>query len=297
MLRVGLERLFVIECLDLFSYYSTPCDRKAKEIKVPLNLRGVKVPAGLSAPHWLAICWNKGGLVILEVVVAQAFGTNCWIFAPSKNSECFIVDPGITAPSIVGAVSEVLRRHGLKPIATLITHGHLDHTFSVLPFSKEYGVPTYIQSRDRRLLRNPYLALDQGGESAAIMARLGITIFEEPEDLREFEGGERFSLAGFEIETIHAPGHTQGSAMFIVDNEYLISGDVLFNNGIGRTDLPTGSAAMMAETLITKVLTLDDGLNVLPGHGSVTTIGRERKLSPYLQESRLESMKKGGGRG
>lgn len=231
--------------------------------------------------------------MILEVVPAQAFGTNCWILAPSKNSECFIVDPGITPPSIVPALSEVIRKFNLKPIATLITHGHLDHTFSVLPFSQEYGVPTYIQSSDRKLLKNPFLALAAGGVTETIMAQLGVKEFFEPNEVKEFAGGEKFSLAGFEIETIHAPGHTAGSAMFIVDGEYLISGDVLFHDGIGRTDMPTGSSRVMAETLMTKVLTLDDELQVLPGHGEVTTIGRERKQSPYLRPDYLESMRKG----
>jgi len=158
-------------------------------------------------------------------------------------------------------------------------------------------VPAYIQQRDRKLLTNPYLALEKNGQSAAIMANFGITSFSEPEDVREFVGGEKFALAGFSIETIHAPGHTAGSAMFVVNDEYLISGDVLFNNGIGRTDMPTGSASTMVDTLINKVLTLDDGLNVLPGHGPVTTIGRERKQSPYLQSDYLEKMRKGGDRG
>jgi glyoxylase-like metal-dependent hydrolase (beta-lactamase superfamily II) len=235
--------------------------------------------------------------VILEVLPAQAFATNCWVIAPSKNSECFIVDPGITAPSIVPALSEILRRHNLKPIATLVTHGHLDHTFSVLPFSEQYGVPTYIQRSDRKLLANPFLALAAGGATQSIMDQLGVKEFHEPSDVREFLGGERFSLAGFDIETIHAPGHTAGSAMFVVNDEYLISGDVLFHDGIGRTDMPTGSSSTMAQTLLTKVLTLDDALNVLPGHGAVTTIGRERKQSPYLRPEYLETMKRGGDRG
>jgi len=219
------------------------------------------------------------------------------VIAPSKNSECFIVDPGITAPSIVPALSEILRRHNLKPIATLVTHGHLDHTFSVLPFSEQYGVPTYIQRSDRKLLANPFLALAAGGATQSIMDQLGVEEFHEPSDVREFLGRERFSLAGFDIETIHAPGHTAGSAMFVVNDEYLISGDVLFHDGIGRTDMPTGSSSTMAQTLLTKVLTLDDALNVLPGHGAVTTIGRERKQSPYLRAEYLETMKRGGDRG
>lgn len=235
--------------------------------------------------------------MIIEVVPAQVFGTNCWIIAPSKNSECFVVDPGITSPSIVPAVADVLRKHNLKPIATLITHGHLDHTFSVLPFSQEYGVPTYIHRTDRKLLANPFLALSPDGPTQKIIKDLGVHKFEEPELVSEFFGGESFTLAGFEIKTIHAPGHTAGSAIFLINDEYLISGDVLFRDGIGRTDMPTGSDVLMVETLEKEILSLDDAIHVLPGHGDVTTIGRERKQSPFLQKDFLDSMRKGGKRG
>ena len=198
---------------------------------------------------------------------------------------------------MVPGLKAIFNKFNLKPIATLITHGHLDHTFSVLPFSQEYGVPTYIQSRDRKLLANPLLALDPQGDTQSMMKQLGVSSFSEPVDLREFTGGESFTLAGFTIETIHAPGHTAGSAIFVVNGEYLISGDVLFHNGIGRTDLPTGSQQAMVTTLQEKILTMDDGLNVLPGHGPVTTIGRERKQSPYLTSEYLESMRRGSKRG
>jgi len=198
---------------------------------------------------------------------------------------------------MVPGLKAIFNKFNLKPIATLITHGHLDHTFSVLPFSQEYGVPTYIQSRDRRLLANPYLALGAQSTTQSLMQQFGLSEFSEPADLREFAGGESFDLAGFTIKTIHAPGHTAGSAMFVVNDEYLISGDVLFHNGIGRTDLPTGSQSVMATTLAEKILSLDDALNVLPGHGPVTTIGRERKQSPYLKPEYLDSMRKGSKRG
>ena len=250
---------------------------------------------GESAPQSLGHEWEF--CVILEVISAQVFGTNCWIFAPSKNSECFIVDPGITAPSIVPALSEVIRKYNLKPIATLITHGHLDHTFSVLPFSREYEVPTYIQRLDRKLLVNPFLALSPDGPTRQIVKDLGVTSFEEPEVVSEFAGGESFTIAGLNIQTIHAPGHTAGSAMFLVNGEHLISGDVLFRDGIGRTDMPTGSASLMVSTLENEILTLDDSINVLPGHGEVTTIGRERKQSPFLRPEFLASMRKGEKRG
>ncbi len=227
--------------------------------------------------------------MLLEVVVAPYFQTNCWIFAPKRNSECFIVDPGIANPNLMGAIKEVINRNNLKPIASLITHGHLDHTFSVVPFCSEYQIPALIHSIDRRLLLDPFRALQAGGMSAQIMSELGVTSFTEPQEVRELKDLECFEIAGFKIEVSHAPGHTAGSAMFNVDGAYLISGDVLFAGGIGRTDMPTGSAQEMRNSLRNKILPLDDELIVLPGHGPQTTIARERRSNPYLQETFLNS--------
>jgi len=126
------------------------------------------------------------------------------------------------------------------------------------------------------------------------MAALGVTKFEEPEDVRELKDLESFQLAGFDIVVGHAPGHTSGSAIFTVNGEFLISGDVLFAGAIGRTDLPTGSASAMRSSLISKILPLKDELIVLPGHGPQTTIGRERLNNPYLQEEFLQSKPRRG---
>jgi len=121
------------------------------------------------------------------------------------------------------------------------------------------------------------------------MAALGVTKFEEPAVVREVIDGEQVQLAGFDIIVGHAPGHTAGSAIFTVNGEFLISGDVLFAGAIGRTDLPTGSPSAMRNSLISKILPLNGELIVLPGHGPQTTIGRERSNNPYLQEEFLHS--------
>ena len=86
------------------------------------------------------------------------------------------------------------------------------------------------------------------------------------------------------ITAMHAPGHTKGSMIFTIDDELLVSGDVLFAGSIGRTDLPGGSMAEMTQTLQKKILPLPDHLRVLPGHGPETTMGIERKSNPYLQK-------------
>jgi len=227
--------------------------------------------------------------LILELVKAQYFATNCWIFATGKNSEAFIVDPGMAIPDLVGEISEVLERHNLKPIATIVTHGHLDHTFSVQPLDEKYGVSTYIHPKDREFLGNPNGILTPGGPTLPILQEMGVTSFSEPRVVKELTDGIVIDIAGFSIKALHAPGHTPGSTVFVVNDEYLISGDVLFQNSIGRTDLRLGSGVDMKKTLRTVILPLDDELIVLPGHGPETTIGRERKNNQYLQDRFLRS--------
>lgn len=227
--------------------------------------------------------------MILEVVRAQYFATNCWIFATGKNSECFIVDPGMAIPDLVGGISEVIARHNLKPIATIVTHGHLDHTFSVQPFDEKYGVATYVHPNDREFLANPAGLLNADGPIAPLLRELGISSFNEPNDVRELLDGSSIEIAGFSLKARHAPGHTPGSTVFVVNDEYLISGDVLFQNSIGNTTSRLGSSESMKKTLRKVILPLSDDLIVLPGHGPETTIGRERKNNDYLQERFLRS--------
>jgi hydroxyacylglutathione hydrolase len=107
--------------------------------------------------------------------------------------------------------------------------------------------------------------------------------FVEPNQVLELRNGDLVDLVGLSFKAIHAPGHTRGSLMFEVDQEVLLSGDVLFAGSIGRTDLPTGSAKEMEESLRKKVLPLSDHLRVLPGHGPETTMSHEKKNNPYLK--------------
>jgi glyoxylase-like metal-dependent hydrolase (beta-lactamase superfamily II) len=165
----------------------------------------------------------------------------------------------------------------LKPVAIIATHGHLDHTFSIQPLADGYSIPTYIHSQDR-----PYLTRPQDQVSPEFAQTLQEMSFLEPHEVRELRNGEVLNLVGLSFKTIHSPGHTGGSLMFEVDNEVLVTGDVLFAGAIGRTDLPTGSAAEMEETLRKKVLPLGDHLRVLPGHGPETNLAHEKKTNPYL---------------
>lgn len=191
-------------------------------------------------------------------------------------------------PNLVNEIEQKVSELKLKPVAVFITHGHLDHTFSVLPLTKQVPMRTYVTGADRFLLTDPMGALDRGGVSEQFLRAFGVEKFKEPDDVVELEDFSTFEVAGLQITSIFAPGHTKGSVMFTVDNQQLISGDVLFAGSIGRTDLPTGSASQMRKTLRDRILTLPDGLNVLPGHGGQTTIGTERVRNPYLQDEFLD---------
>ena len=228
--------------------------------------------------------------MLVDRVIAPYFETNCWILATGIGQECIIVDPGIAKPNLVKNILEKVSEHNLKPAAILITHGHLDHIFSVLPLSKEIPMRTFITGADRFLLTDPTGAIDKGGETEQLIAAFGGDKFKEPSDVIEVEDFSHFEIAGLEIGAIFAPGHTKGSVLFTVDNQQLISGDVLFAGSIGRTDMPTGSASDMRKTLRERVLTLPDELNVLPGHGGQTTIAIERVRNPYLQSDFLDQI-------
>ena len=163
--------------------------------------------------------------------------------------------------------------------AIIITHAHLDHTFSIKPLADGYGIPTYIHSEDRRFIAHP-----EGLHGEQFNDQLRGMTFSEPNDLRELRNEQVLDLLGMKVKAIHSPGHTKGSLMYLLNDEILISGDVLFAGSVGRTDLPTGSQKEMVETLKKKILPLDDSIRVLTGHGPETTIKFERKNNPYLKE-------------
>jgi glyoxylase-like metal-dependent hydrolase (beta-lactamase superfamily II) len=213
------------------------------------------------------------------------FATNCWVIANEARGECIIVDPGASDMSSIssGGVSDeinlIVSEEGFKPVAALLTHGHLDHTFSIKALADGYQIPTYIHSEDRRFIAEP-----AGILSPEFASHLGSMQFSEPNQVEALRDGAILEFVGLNIRAIHSPGHTKGSLMFMVNDELLISGDVLFAGSIGRTDLPTGSASEMRKTLKGKILPLSDEVRVLPGHGQETTIKLERKNNPYLKE-------------
>jgi hydroxyacylglutathione hydrolase len=219
--------------------------------------------------------------MLIDGFPAEMFATNCWVIAPAAGEECFVVDPGIANPDAIRLLDEVLKRNRLKPVAVIATHGHLDHTFSISPVCGAKGIPAYIHSADRELLAHPERAFSAGGPLLELFDGMS---FSEPDEVIELTDGARLSLAGLDVVIDHAPGHTFGSILIRLPgaDPTILTGDVLFAGSIGRTDLPTGSADAMRNSLSTKILTLPDEYLVLPGHGTRSTIGAERASNPYL---------------
>ncbi|HZE49394.1 MAG TPA: MBL fold metallo-hydrolase [Jatrophihabitantaceae bacterium] len=218
--------------------------------------------------------------VLIAGFPSAATDTNCWVVAPGPGEQCVVIDPGI---EIGPRLDDVIAENRLHPVAVLLTHGHIDHTFSVVPVCQARDVPAYIHPSDREQLTNPWsgLGLPPG---TPLLGLEGLTIA-EPDDVRELADGKDVPLAGLTFGVRHAPGHTRGSVVFGLagdDAESLFSGDVLFAGSIGRVDLPGGSMAQMNASLRDVVLPLSDETVVHPGHGPSTTIGRERRTNPYL---------------
>jgi hydroxyacylglutathione hydrolase len=204
---------------------------------------------------------------------AGYFQTNCYVVAARPGAEALVVDPGQDA---LPGIQDLCDRHRLRPVAALLTHGHLDHVWSVAPLADARGIPAYVHPADRHLLRDPLAGL--GPETRAA---LGGFELQEPDDVRELADGGVLELAGLQVTVDHTPGHTPGHVTFRLPGT-LLSGDLVFAGSIGRTDLPGGSMRDMLASLAGRFLVLPDETEVLPGHGPTTTVGRERASNPFL---------------
>jgi hydroxyacylglutathione hydrolase len=218
--------------------------------------------------------------VLIAGFPAGAFAANCYVVAAAVGEECLIIDPGQDAEA---GIEEILATHRLKPAAVLLTHGHLDHVWSVAPVCGAKDIPAYIHPADRALLSDPAKGFPLGMGQQLFH---GLT-FTEPDDVKELADGMTLPLVGLSITVDHAPGHTEGSVTFRTPGQpeegagVLFSGDLLFAGSIGRTDLPGGDYATILRSL-GKTLRLPDETLVLSGHGPQTTIGAERHSNPFL---------------
>jgi hydroxyacylglutathione hydrolase len=217
--------------------------------------------------------------VLVAGFPAGAFAANCYVIASAAGSECLIVDPGQDAEE---GIEEILGQYHLQPAAVLLTHGHIDHIWSVGPVCGARNIPAYIHPADRALLTDPARGLSLGvGQQL-----FGGLTFSEPDEVIELTDGLALELAGIELVVDHAPGHTPGSVTFrlpaVEQASTIFTGDLLFAGSIGRTDLPGGDYETILASLARVCLPLPDETMVLSGHGPQTTIGTEREHNPFL---------------
>ena len=237
---------------------------------------------------------------------AGSFQANCYLLGAVGSGEAVIVDPGEgAAPRVLGLLEE----HRLRPVAVLLTHGHLDHIAAAAQVCRATDIPAYLHAADEHLLDDPLSGLSP--QLAAALAGLDLTDLRPPSvldvsmldpsvpgsavldplvpgragtDVSKTSGLE---LAGLTIHLHATPGHTGGSVTFRVPGtderpEVLLTGDTLFAGSVGRTDLPGGSTPQLLESIGRELLARPDEAVVLPGHGPTTTIGAERAGNPFL---------------
>lgn len=223
-------------------------------------------------------------------MVAPVFGTNCYVVA--DGGECVVIDAGAGVADEVGAL---VRDRALAVRSVLATHGHVDHTWDAAVLTQGWGVPLRLHAADAYRLADPFGTLGLGGAShdargplAQALAEAGLppTSYRVPSEVATFDGDRaELVLGGLTVTALHAPGHTQGSTLYLLDGgdgPVALTGDVLFAGTIGRTDLPGGDGPTMARTLRDVVSRLDPATRVLPGHGPSSTVATELVRNPFL---------------
>ncbi len=194
--------------------------------------------------------------------------TNCYGLLNEQTKEIIIVDPGDDSETVASLVD----RMGGKPVAILLTHGHFDHIMAVEALKEKYQIPVYAGLEEEDVLADPAL-------NKTDLLRRPMSV--RPEVLLKDE--EEFNLAGLSLRAYHTPGHTKGSMCYYFPEEsVLVSGDTLFCESVGRTDLPTGSSRQIIESLRRLLKILPEETDVLPGHESATTIGHEKRYNPFV---------------
>ena len=201
--------------------------------------------------------------------------TNCWVVAPEAGGPGVLIDAPPDPEGVLGLLAE----HRVSPVALLLTHGHIDHTGGAGVVVGAAGIDAYVHPDD------DFLTLDPFSQLRMLFGMIPPGDFAPPARLEQLGDGQVLRLGGVALEVVHTPGHTPGHCCFLIRGEgVLFSGDHLFAGSIGRTDLPGGDHATLMKSMRTKVLPLDDQVVVYPGHGPTTTLARERRTNPFLQE-------------
>lgn len=209
--------------------------------------------------------------MIHEILPVGMLQCNCSVLGDETMHEAIVVDPGDDIEEIV----KLLDRHRLKVKFIAITHGHIDHVGGAKKLKERTGAPVYLNENDLELMEQVPIQASWIGVAPPEVASIDVLLKE----------GDTLECGKIRASVLHTPGHTQGSVCLLLDGQdkTLLAGDTLFRDSIGRTDLPGGNFRQIMQSLKDKLLALDDRTIVVPGHGPLTTIGREREVNPFLE--------------
>jgi len=206
---------------------------------------------------------SKNKDYLLYKIHIDSVDTNCYVFGSKRTKDVVIIDPGADPDRI----KELIKREGLIPKCIINTHGHIDH----IGANSELDLPVYIHEKDANFLTNPLLSL------AAFYGKLKGS----PRASRTLKEGDNIDISGIMLKVIHTPGHTPGGISLYTEG-IVFTGDTLFAQSIGRTDLPYGSQKDITNSIKEKLFNLADSTIVYPGHGEETSIGIEKRTNPWL---------------
>ena len=206
----------------------------------------------------------------VEKFVLGSVGTNCYIVVNEGTKECFLVDLATYSQEMVNYI----KKSGYQVKGILLTHGHFDHIMGIEEFIDEIPTTVYAHEEEEEYLKDPVLNF------STVLGNKEYSV-NEVVFLKELQS---FRLAGFEIRILHIPGHTPGGCAYYLPEEGVVfTGDTLFSGSVGRTDFPGGDSELLINSIKDKLLVLPEDTGVYPGHVEATTIGREKKMNPFIK--------------
>ena len=210
----------------------------------------------------------------IGVLVFNSFSENTLVLS-DETKECVIVDAGNYTPNEDAALTAYIEQNGLKPVMAVNTHGHVDHILGVQYVKDKYGVPFAISSKDSYLLDNAH----------DYAPMYGLSIDEAPVADIDLSQQKEIKFGNTVLKVIETPGHTIGHVcLYDEKDKILITGDTLFRESIGRTDLPGGDYSWIMRSILDKLIPLGDDVRFYPGHGPESTIGHESIYNPFITE-------------